>query len=148
MLAGGVLYNVIPAEAEAALNVRTLPGESLEDVLERLRRTVGDERVRFEVLSHAEFDPPAMAFDTPMFAAIRDAVHALDPGIVVVPYLSTGATDSAPLRAAGIQAYGLLPFPLDAGDEARMHGHDERVPVASLHFGTRLVYEALVRVAG
>jgi acetylornithine deacetylase/succinyl-diaminopimelate desuccinylase-like protein len=32
-------------------------------------------------------------------------------------------------------------------DEERMHGHDERVPIASLHFGTRLIYGAIERIA-
>jgi hypothetical protein len=28
-----------------------------------------------------------------------------------------------------------------------MHGHDERVPVESLHFGTRLIFDSITRVA-
>ena len=65
----------------------------------------------------------------------------------MVPYVSTGATDNARLRRAGIPAYGLLPFPLDAEDESRMHGHDERIPVDALHWGVRVVYGTVARVA-
>ena len=82
-----------------------------------------------------------------MFSAIRDSVSAIDPGILTVPYLSTGATESALLRQWGVPTYGLLPFPLDADDEGRMHGHDERVPLAALEFGSRLVLDILTRVA-
>ena len=32
-------------------------------------------------------------------------------------------------------------------DEERMHGHDERVPLESLHFGVRLIYGAIERIA-
>jgi acetylornithine deacetylase/succinyl-diaminopimelate desuccinylase-like protein len=46
-----------------------------------------------------------------------------------------------------MHAYGVLPFPMDQNDEDRMHGHDERVPIESLHFGTRLIYGAVRRVA-
>ncbi len=81
-----------------------------------------------------------------MFAAIEQTLHALDPGLTVVPYLSTGATDSARLRAWGMQAFGLLPFPMNQDDEDRMHGNDERVPLESLHFGTKLIYGAIYRV--
>jgi len=28
-----------------------------------------------------------------------------------------------------------------------MHGHDERVPIESLHFGVSLIFEAIRRVA-
>jgi acetylornithine deacetylase/succinyl-diaminopimelate desuccinylase-like protein len=83
-----------------------------------------------------------------MFRALADAARDLDPDIVVRPYLSAGITDSAELRRVGVKAYGVLPFPLLADDEARMHGVDERVPLAALCFGTRLVLGAVKRIAG
>ena len=87
-------------------------------------------------------------FDTPsMFEAIAAATRELDAAIAVVPYLSTGVTDSARLRRLGVKAYGILPFPMLQADEERMHGNDERVPLASLHFGTRLIYGAISRIA-
>jgi acetylornithine deacetylase/succinyl-diaminopimelate desuccinylase-like protein len=82
-----------------------------------------------------------------MFEAIASAARDIDPDIVVQPYLSAGVTDSARLRQLGVQAYGVLPFPLTPDDESRMHGVDERVPVEALGFGTRLVYETVRRIA-
>ena len=143
---GGIRANVIPTEATATLNIRTLPGESIDSVAARLRRAVGDTLVTIAVASRGE-DAPASDFRSPMFAAIADAVKSLDPSMAVVPYLSTGATDSARLRAWGMQAFGLLPFPLAPEDEERMHGNDERVPLQSLLFGTRLIYESVRRVS-
>jgi carboxypeptidase PM20D1 len=81
-----------------------------------------------------------------MFRAIADSVTALDPRIITVPYLSTGATDSATLRKAGIACYGILPFPLTQDDEDRMHGHDERVTVDALGFGVQLVHGIVQRM--
>ena len=92
-------------------------------------------------------DAPPSDFDSPMFAAIAASVRELNPAMAVVPYLSSGATDSARLRQMGMQAFGVLPFPMNQDDEDRMHGNDERVPLASLEFGTRLVYGAMLRVA-
>jgi acetylornithine deacetylase/succinyl-diaminopimelate desuccinylase-like protein len=82
-----------------------------------------------------------------MFTAIADTVKTVAPTMVTVPYMSTGATDSARLRRLGMQAFGVLPFPMNQDDEDRMHGNDERVPLASLDFGTRLIYGAVRRVA-
>ena len=82
-----------------------------------------------------------------MFAAIRESARALDADLTTVPYLSTGATDSARLRTWGMQAFGLLPFPMNQDDEDRMHGNDERIPLASLEFGTKLIYGSVLRVA-
>jgi acetylornithine deacetylase/succinyl-diaminopimelate desuccinylase-like protein len=92
-------------------------------------------------------DSPASDFHSPMFTAIRESAQALDPSLTVVPYLSTGATDSARLRSWGMQAFGLLPFPMNQDDEDRMHGNDERVPLSSVDFGTRMIYGAILRVA-
>jgi acetylornithine deacetylase/succinyl-diaminopimelate desuccinylase-like protein len=46
-----------------------------------------------------------------------------------------------------MQAFGLLPFPMNQDDEDRMHGNDERIPLTSLEFGTKMIYGAIVRVA-
>ena len=143
---GGTQFNVIPAEASVVLNVRTLPGQPLDEVLARLRTAVGDERVTLEVVHRAD-DVAASNVGSPMFDALAAAARALDPRMVVVPYQSNGATDSARLRALGVQAYGVLPFPMPPEDEERMHGHDERVAVESLLFGTRLLFEAVSRVS-
>jgi acetylornithine deacetylase/succinyl-diaminopimelate desuccinylase-like protein len=50
-------------------------------------------------------------------------------------------------RHWGMQAFGLLHFPMNQNDEDRMHGNDERVPLASLEFGTKMIYGAIARVA-
>ena len=147
LIDGGIRTNVIPTEATANLNIRTLPGQSIDSVVTRLRRAVADKQVSFEV-DRDTIDAPASSFRSPMFTAIADAVRTVDSTIAVVPYMSTGATDSARLRAWGVQTYGVLPFPLAQQDEERMHGNDERVPIASLLFGTKVIYLAAINVAG
>jgi acetylornithine deacetylase/succinyl-diaminopimelate desuccinylase-like protein len=145
-VAGGVAGNVIPAEVTALLNVRTIPGHRIEDVVERLRAALEGDGIEVEIVKHGE-EAPASDPDSAMFDALAAAARELDPEMTVAPYLSTGGTDSAHLRRQGIQSYGILPFPMVPDDEERMHGHDERVPVASLHFGARLIFEAIRRVA-
>ncbi len=143
---GGVAGNVIPAEASAILNVRTIPGLRITDVVERLRDVVPDESVSFSVAGHTD-EAPGSDPSSAMFNAIAESARELDPAIAVVPYMSTGGTDSSHLRRIGINAYGVLPFPMEQPDEERMHGHDERVPVDSLVFGARLIYNSIRRVA-
>jgi acetylornithine deacetylase/succinyl-diaminopimelate desuccinylase-like protein len=146
VLEGGKQFNVIPASAGAVLNVRTLPGQSIDKVVNRLRAIVLEPGVTIEVTQRGE-ESPASDPGSEMFGAIAEAAHELDPKIAVVPYLSTGVTDSARLRRLGVKAYGILPFPMVQSDEERMHGNDERVPLESLHFGTRLIYDAISRIA-
>ena len=143
---GGKQFNVIPATATAVLNVRTLPGHSIDKVVNRLRAIVSEPGVTIEI-THRGDEAPASDPGSEMFGAIAGAARELDPAMAVVPYLSTGVTDSARLRRLGVQAYGVLPFPMVQSDEERMHGHDERVPLESLHFGVRLIYGAIERIA-
>jgi len=147
VLEAGKQFNVIPDAASVVLNVRTLPGQSLDDVVDRLRRAITEEGVTVEVRQRG-VEAPASDPNSPMFAAIAATARDLDPKIAVVPYLSTGVTDSARLRRLGIQAYGVLPFPMPQSDEERMHGNDERIPLESLHFGVRLIHGAISRIAG
>ena len=146
ILEGGIRTNVIPTDATAKLNVRTLPGQSIDGVVAQLRKVVGDPLVEITIADRGE-NSPASDFHSPMFDAIRESAQALEPSLAVVPYLSTGATDSARLRNWGMQAFGLLPFPMNQNDEDRMHGNDERVPLSSLEFGTRMIYGVISRVA-
>ena len=143
---GGTQFNVIPASAEAVLNVRTLPGHSVDKVVNRLRAIVSEPGVSIEITHRGE-EAPASDPASEMFAAIAETARELDPKMAVVPYLSTGVTDSARLRHLGVKSYGVLPFPMVQSDEERMHGHDERVPLESLYFGTRLIFGAISRIA-
>ncbi len=146
VMEGGKQFNVIPASADTVLNVRTLPGHSVDKVVNRMRAIVLEPGVTIEITQRGE-EAPASDPGSAMFAAIAESARELDPKMAVVPYLSTGVTDSARLRRLGVQAYGVLPFPMLQADEERMHGHDERVPLDSLHFGTRLIYGAIERIA-
>jgi carboxypeptidase PM20D1 len=146
MLHGGVAPNVIPADATATLNIRTLPGHSIERVTAHLEKRIADPLVDVVLVNRGQ-ESPASDFESPMFRAIAQTARELNPELAVVPYLGTGATESSHLRRFGIETYGVLPFPMNQEDEERMHGHDERIPLASLEFGTKLLYGALLRTA-
>jgi acetylornithine deacetylase/succinyl-diaminopimelate desuccinylase-like protein len=59
----------------------------------------------------------------------------------------TGATDSAQLRAKGVQAYGLGSVASDR-DRSGVHGNDERLSVEGLGKFVEFIYWAVMDVAG
>jgi len=140
MLQAGVRPNVIPSEARANLNVRLLPGDSINDVLADLKKLVNDPQVRFEIAPNAGTPSPPSSLESPLYQSIQRASEQEFPGIVTMPYMSTGATDSAQLRLHNVQAYGLLPFPLTEEDVLRMHADDERIPLDSFRKGVEFLY--------
>jgi acetylornithine deacetylase/succinyl-diaminopimelate desuccinylase-like protein len=124
-----------------------MPNHSVDDLVSRIRSVIDDDNVEVAVSARSA-DSPASDIDSVMFRAIAESVKELDPSMAVMPYLGAGATDSAALRRIGINAYGMLPFPMAKEDEERMHGHDERVSIESLLFGVRVIYESVRRVSG
>jgi len=147
IIKGGFRANVIPASAEVTLNCRLLPGTDPEAFRCALEARIADPAVRVSFTPPRRPEGPSMPFHGPVVEAVREVAARFMPGTPVVPLLSTGATDSAQLRSAGIEAYGLLPFPLTREDAARMHGNDERMPVASLAMGLQFLYGVTAAIA-
>jgi acetylornithine deacetylase/succinyl-diaminopimelate desuccinylase-like protein len=139
MLSAGVRANVIPAEATAVLNVRLLPGNTITALVADLNKLVNDPQVKLEVQPDAGLAAPDSSLESEFYAAIVKASAEEFNGAPVLPFQSTWATDSAQLRLHNVQAYGLVPFPLTEEDIKRMHGDDERIPVAAFAKGLDLM---------
>jgi acetylornithine deacetylase/succinyl-diaminopimelate desuccinylase-like protein len=80
-------------------------------------------------------------------AAVTRAVHAVHPGVPIVPNQESGATDGLYLRAAGIPTYGVGAMFIKDSD-AFAHGLDERVPVQGFYDGLEHWYVLVKAVAG
>jgi acetylornithine deacetylase/succinyl-diaminopimelate desuccinylase-like protein len=135
MLSAGVRNNVIPAEARANLNIRLLPGDTIDVLLADLTKLVNDPQIKFEVQQNAGLAAPPSSLENEFYATISKVASAQFANAPVLPFMSTGATDSSQLRLHNVQAYGLVPFPLTEEEYQRMHGDDERIPVASFSKG-------------
>jgi acetylornithine deacetylase/succinyl-diaminopimelate desuccinylase-like protein len=139
ILSAGVRPNVIPSEARAVLNVRLLPGNTVTALLAELNKLVNDPQVKLEVQPDAGLAAPDSSLESEFYTAIVKASAEEFGGAPVLPFQSTWATDSAQLRLHNVQAYGLVPFPLTDDDLKRMHGDDERIPVAAFAKGVDLM---------
>ncbi len=146
LVRGGIRSNVIASEGTATFNVRALPGEDIQAVVRRMNEVGGEEQVTFALQGEPAADPPPSPVTTALFTSMERAAKAMSRSVVVIPFMSTGATDGAMLRARGIPTYGILPFPLEMEDELRMHGDNERVPLRALGWGTEYIYRVLYGV--
>src|SRR4029079_13073566 len=111
---------------------RAVPDEDIDALAAALRKLINDPAV--EVIPAQALGRPAnppSKLESEMFRALERAQAKLFPGVVTLPVMLTGATDSAQLRAKGVQAYGLGSV---AGDRERasVHGNDERISVEGL----------------
>ena len=147
VLAAGVANNVIPAEARANLNVRLLPGDSINTVVSDLNKLVNDPQVKLEVQPNAGLASPSSSLESEFYGVISKVVSQEFGGAPALPFQSTWLTDSAQLRLHQVQALGLVPFPLTQEDLKRMHGDDERIPLASFAKGVDVLSKIVVEFA-
>ena len=148
VLQAGVRANVIPSDAKAIVNVRLIPGDTIDVLVNELKKQVNDLSVKIEVMPDGGLAAPDSSMETPLYALMTKLCAKEFGGAPVLPFLSTGATDSAQLRLHNVQAYGLRPMPMSQEDDARVHGDNERLPLDSFAKGvdlmTRIVAEFAV----
>jgi len=139
ILQAGIRGNVIPSEAHAVLNIRLLPGDTIDVLVNDLKKLVNDPQVRFDIAPEGGLAAPNSSLENDFFNLITKVSAHEFGGAPVIPFMSTGATDSAQLRLHNVQAYGLRPFPINETDDARVHGDEERLPLASFPKGVDLM---------
>ena len=143
---GGVKTNVIPDVVDIDVDIRTLPGETGDDVLANLAEAIGDLAVDVEVSPLQDDVATKSPIDTPLWAAVERATHKVMPEATLVPRLTTGGTDARFFRNRGTVAYGAALFSRQlslAEFASRFHGHDERVDVDSLTLTAQLYLDVV-----
>lgn len=146
LIKGGIRSNVIPSDGSATFNVRVLPNDDVPGIVQAFNRVGGEKQVTFTLDGEPRISPPVSPVSTALYQAMETSAVAMVPSTTVIPFMSTGATDGAALRAKGIPTYGILPMPLPMEDELRMHGDNERVPVQALGWAAEFLYRTLQRV--
>lgn len=140
-LRAGTRPNVIPAEAEATLDIRVLPDRTTQEALEDVRRCLPQGRFRIEPIMTIE--PSCSSIQTEMFHCMERVAESFFPGALFLPSVFPAFTDSRCFRGLGIASYGWIPAMIDAGDLARIHGMDERIGVKDLVTGIRVIFEMI-----
>jgi acetylornithine deacetylase/succinyl-diaminopimelate desuccinylase-like protein len=149
IIKGGYQINVIPSEAEATLDVRALPDENMEGLLAELRKVVNDPAV---VVAKNERNTRPIArpsrIDSEAFRVLEQAVKQ-HYDTIILPTMSTGATDMAYLRAKGVECYGVGPM-TDSEDGPKgfgAHSDQERILETALHKFIRFHWDIVVNLA-
>ena len=138
LLDGGHAPNALPQTAVANVNVRMLPGSDPQEVLETLIAVVDNPELLVEYRGGGSLTDPSPLSEEIM-AAVETVTEAMWPGVTVMPTMSTGATDGARMRRAGIPTYGTSGLFVDRND-MRIHGQDERLLKESLYGGYDYLY--------
>ncbi len=138
-ISGGHAQNALPQRANATINCRIFPGESVAAVRDALVKAVGDAKVEVSQPPKGRGEKTAPPLTAQVVGPIETVSAEMWPGIPVVPILQAGGTDAGPLIAVGIPTYGVSGIFYDP-DLGRIHGLNERIGVKSLLDGREFSY--------
>ena len=149
MFSAGVADNVLATSAEAVVNFRILPGDTVDEVIEHVREVAGDD-VDIECYDQCWNPSRVSDSDGEAFAVVEDSIHQVfGEQVAVAPCLVIGATDSRyydPLAQAG--TFRFLPVRLGREDQKRLHGTNERVTTETPGQAVRFYATVIKTAAG
>jgi acetylornithine deacetylase/succinyl-diaminopimelate desuccinylase-like protein len=138
-LEGGHATNALPQLAAANVNCRILQEDSVDYVLQTLKKVAADDQVVITVKTN-EGASPVSPMRPDVMKAFERVTDTMWPGVITLPTMAVGGSDGRYLRVAGIPTYGVQGFFQDR-DDVRAHGRDERMPVRSFYEGQTFLYE-------
>jgi carboxypeptidase PM20D1 len=123
---GGMKNNVIPTVAEAIINFRILPGETIESVKAHIENTISD-KIRVEEAGFSTNPSPVSRIDSEAYKSLEKTIRGMFPESIVVPGLIGGGTDARYFYELSDNVYRFYPMRLDPKSMTRFHGMDEKI---------------------
>ena len=142
----GHARNALPQMARANVNCRATPQTTVEEIQRAIAQAIGDSGVTVTPAGTWTASPES-PLNREVMTAMQQTVNFIWPGVPVVPFMETGATDGRALRLAGIPVYAVSGVFIDMHD-VRAHGRNERIPVKSFYEGLEFYDRFVKTVAG
>jgi carboxypeptidase PM20D1 len=134
MLVGSAKENVLPQRAQAAVNFRVHPNDTVADVVQHVKKvTAGIEGIDVSVPEEGGSEPsPVSPTDGRPYAVLASVAEATGDGVPVAPALVIGATDGRWATAITPAVYRFSPAVLKPADLSGFHGTNERMSVENM----------------
>ena len=139
--------NVLPGRAEAAVNFRVLPGDSLASVEAHLRKTIDNDAIAIKAYPGNSEPSPVSPTDSLGYRTIAKSVRQVFPDAIVAPGLMIAATDSRHFSILSDAVYRFSPVRARPEDLSRFHGTNERISIANYVEMIRFYHQLLRNTA-
>ncbi|RKX79209.1 MAG: hypothetical protein DRP57_13825 [Spirochaetes bacterium] len=129
MLKGSEKENVLPKKASAVINIRILPGDTTESVLERIKRIINDKSVKVEVPEYFDAGNPVdeSNLKSEGYKIIEESIHETFPGIFTAPSIVLATTDSRHYKDVSENIFRFVPIRINKSNLKTIHGTNERI---------------------
>ncbi len=128
---GSRAYNVLPPKASMGINVRLMEGDTIDSAMAYLKNVIKNDKIDIRVVDGG--NPSAVSLtDGESWNTLRRAIRQTWPEALVSPYLMMAGSDSRNYCAISDHVYRFSAMHLSKEERAMIHGHNERVPIATL----------------
>ncbi|XP_073175982.1 N-fatty-acyl-amino acid synthase/hydrolase PM20D1 isoform X2 [Lepidochelys kempii] len=145
MFNAGIKSNVIPPSAKATVNFRIHPSQKVEEVLEIVKNTIADDRVKIHL--QEAFDPlPISPWDNHAFGVqiFRRTLLDVFPDVSnIAPGICIGNTDSRHFTKLTDAIYRFNPLVFKPDDLPRVHGLNERISIEGYEKQVEFLYQLI-----
>jgi carboxypeptidase PM20D1 len=131
IVSGGVKDNVLPPEAKAHVNFRIHPRDTVDGVVDRVKRALAEDEIEVAATPGGRNPSPVSDISGEQYAHIKRTLENVRPGVLVVPTLVIAGTDSRYYFGLTKNVFRIIPAEVGEGDLQRVHGTDERIAISS-----------------
>jgi carboxypeptidase PM20D1 len=146
LIKGGVKENSLPSIVTVNLNVRILPGESVETVMHHLKKTIKDDRVHMQLNGSFQNPSPVTSKNGQPYKLLKKTIESHFPEAIVAPAMSIVTTDSKHYSFLTKHILRFSPIVLLNEDKEMIHGYNERISIdnylKAIAFYNTLIKEA------
>ncbi len=131
MAQGSAASNVLPQEAWVAGNMRVSHHQGCEKSIEAVKRIAKKYGITVEVIKGGP-ESGISDYGSEAFKLVEKAVSTVFPGVISVPYIMNGASDSRFFDRVSDVCIRFAPFLIDKAQLASIHGKDENINIETL----------------
>ena len=128
MFNAGIKDNVLPIEATAIVNFRIMPGDSVQGIINYVKKSIDNEKITIETIKRSDTNPSPVSDTASVgFKKIQRTIMGCFPGVVVAPYLVVGGTDAKHYSGVCQNMFRFMPVRFTDEDIKLLHGTNEKI---------------------
>jgi carboxypeptidase PM20D1 len=121
--------NVLAPVAEFVVNFRILPGNTVQDVTNHVKKACEGFDVEIS-FSRPSREPSNISPDnTRSFAIAKEAIEKIFPNAIITPYITIGGTDAIKYEKISNNVYRFLPMILNEPEQRTQHNYNESLSI-------------------